>query len=127
MIFKYSSFFSYRRNSGDIDFKHNLKEIIQSETKYATNLVKVFFDENSIELGNEFDEKIYESIIKSYSFILIFSPHYINKKNNWCAKELFRAIEFEKYIRNKINNKNFNFIFPLIHRGTTEDLPQGIN
>ena len=58
MSFIHSSFFSYRRNPDDINFIYNLKNIIQSEGKYATNYDSVFFDENCIELGNDFDEKI---------------------------------------------------------------------
>jgi hypothetical protein len=127
MSFIYSSFFSYRRNSNDTNFIYNLRNIIQSEGTYATNYSNVFFDEKCIGLGNEFDQKIYDSIIKSCSFTLIFSPHYINDKNNWCAKELYRAIKFENYIREKIENKNFSFIFPFIHRGTTNDLPKSID
>ena len=127
MGFEYSSFFSYRRNHNDSNYFYNLKDIIQSEGKYATNFDSVFFDEKCIELGNDFDEKIYEGIIKSCSFTLIFSPHYINETNNWCAKELYRAIKFEEFIRDKIGNKNFSFIFPLIRRGTPNDLPKGIN
>ena len=126
MSFIHSSFFSYRRNPDDINFIYNLKNIIQSEGKYATNHDSVFFDEKCIELGDDFDEKIYEGIKKSCSFTLIFSPIYINKDNDWCARELFTAIKFEKYIREKINNNKFCLIFPLIHRGKTEDLPQSI-
>ena len=127
MGFEYSSFFSYRRNHGDASFINNLRSIIQTEGHTATNFSNVFFDEESILLGNEFDSKIYTSIIKSCSFTLFFSPHYINEKNDWCARELYRAIQFEKYIRNKINNNDFSFIFPLIYRGTPADLPKGIN
>ena len=65
-------------------------------------------------------------IKKSCSFTLIFSPIYINKNNDWCARELFTAIKFEKYIREKIGNDKFCLIFPLIHRGKTEDLPKSI-
>lgn len=126
MSFKHSSFFSYRRNSDDINFIYNLRNIIQSEGKYATNYDSVFFDEKCIELGNDFDEKIYDGIKKSCSFTLIFSPIYINKNNDWCARELFTALKFENYIREKIGNNKFCLIFPLIHRGKTEDLPQSI-
>lgn len=127
MEFHFSTFFSYRRNQNDIKFIYNLKDIIQCEAKYATNLDNVFFDEKCIELGNEFDEKIYDSIKKSNSFLLVFSPIYINKDNDWCARELYLAIKFENYIRNKINNKDFCFIFPLIHRGTANDLPKSVS
>ncbi len=127
MSFVHSSFFSYRRNSNDINFIYNLRDIIQSEGKYATNFDSVFFDEKCIELGNDFDEKIYEGIKKSCSFTIIFSPIYINKNNDWCARELFTAINFENYIREKISNDKFCLIFPLIHRGKTEDLPFSIS
>ena len=61
MSFHYSSFISYRRNVGDEKFIKKFKAIIESEAAKVTNISKVFFDEDSIIWGQEFDERIYEA------------------------------------------------------------------
>jgi|JI7StandDraft_1071085.scaffolds.fasta_scaffold24355_3 hypothetical protein len=126
MAFKYSSFFSYRRNQGELDYMRLLKNLIQTEAHTATNIREIFFDEQSIDHGREFDIAIYTSIISSYSFVFIITPHYLSLENLWCAKEIFRAIEFEKAIREKLGNDQFCFIFPYLHRGSAAYLPSSI-
>jgi hypothetical protein len=127
MAFQYSSFFSYRRNQGELDYMRKLKNLIQTEAHTATNKKEIFFDEHSIDHGREFDIAIYTSIVSSYSFVFIITPHYLSLENLWCAKEIFRAIEFEKAVRQKLGNDQFCFIFPYLHRGSTAYLPLSIS
>ena len=98
MSYKYSSFISYRRNVGDEKFVKKFKGIIECEAHKVTNIPKVFFDEQSIRWGDEFDEKIYDGIVACYFFIPFYHNSYLHKDNLWCAKELYRAIEVEKKI-----------------------------
>jgi hypothetical protein len=121
MSFKYSSFISYRRNVGDEKFVKNFKDIIESEAQKVTNIQKVFFDENSIDWGSDFDTTIYEGIFSSYFFISIYHNSYLHIDNVWCAREIYHAIEIEKKIRETYGD--FCFILPIIHRGSANDLP----
>jgi hypothetical protein len=108
-------------------FMRNLRDIIQTEGTNATGHAEVFFDEDSIHWGQEFDRVIYPAISNSYSFILILTPHYLHIENLWCAKEIYRAIQFENAIREHLSNQEWCFIFPLIYRGPVSALPNQIN
>ncbi|MBI5214634.1 MAG: toll/interleukin-1 receptor domain-containing protein [Ignavibacteriae bacterium] len=120
--FQYSSFISYRRNDGDEVFMKKFKDIIASEAFKVTNIKNVFFDENSIQWGNEFDEKIYDGIVACYFFIPFYHNTYLHEDNLWCAKELYRAIEVEKKIRDN-HEKGYCFILPIIYRGSASAFP----
>ncbi len=122
MSYSYSSFISYRRNFGDEKFVKKFKAIIESEAAKVTNISKVFFDDDSINWGEEFDEKIYLGILDSYFFIPIYHNSYLHEDNLWCAKELFRAIQVERKIR-ETAAPNYCFILPIIDRGSADDFP----
>ena len=125
---KYSVFISYRRDqSEDVLQKklmNNLKKMLESVAGHATDVAKVFFDEDSIKWGEEFDEKIYNCIVSSCFFIPIYYDNYLSVKKLWCARELYHAIEVEKMIRDKTSTK-FCFILPLIRYGD-KNLPECI-
>ncbi|WP_299217418.1 toll/interleukin-1 receptor domain-containing protein [uncultured Dokdonia sp.] len=127
MSFEYSVFISYRRNKGNRGFLKNFKEIVETEAMDVTNLKNAFFDEDSIRWGVEFDDKIYDSIIKSHFFIPLFNYIYLHEDNDWCARELYYAIEVEKIIRKALDNNDFCYILPIIHKGSINILPNCIN
>ena len=122
MSFHYSSFISYRRNIGDEKFIKKFKVIIESEAAKVTNISKAFFDEDSINWGEDFDERIYNGIVNCYFFIPFYHNTYLHEDNLWCAKELYRAIEVEKKIRCSAIN-NYCFILPIIDRGSASAFP----
>ena len=127
MSLKYSSFISYRHNVGDKKFLKEFIKIIKSEAHRVTNIDEVFFDSKSIKLGDNFDEKIYNSIISSHFFIPIYHMTYLHVDNVWCARELYQALEVEKLVRDKIGNSSYCFILPIIHRGELNELPECIS
>lgn len=123
MSFQFSCFISYRRDFGDSDFLRKFKDAIRTAGLKATNK-EVFFDDNSIDWGKEFDEKICESIFTSYFFVPMYHYHYLSLDKMWCARELFLAIQFENKIRERI--KDFCFILPIIDSGEASDMPNCI-
>lgn len=127
MAFKYSGFISYRRNEGDMKFLKNFKSIIASEAQKVTNQREIFFDEDSIEWGNDFDQKIYDSILGSYFFIPIYHCGYLHPDSLWCARELYHALKVEGAIREALGDKSYCFILPIIFRGSPAALPNCIN
>lgn len=122
---EYSVFISYRRVGFERKFIENFKEMLKTEAGAATGISQVFFDEDSIDWGKEFDDKIYDGIISSCFFIPVYQYIYLSEERTWCARELYHAIEVEKRIREI--NPDFCFILPVIHRGSTEDLPECID
>ena len=125
MSFEYSSFISYRRNDGNKKYLKKFKKIIESEAKNVTNIDKVFFDTLEIKLGENFDEKIYSSIIKACFFIPLYHMTYLSDENIWCARELYHALEVEKIIHKNINEK-YCYILPMVVRGRVDELPECI-
>lgn len=67
-------------------------------TKLHTRLVeeglRVWFDQNDIPLGVDFQEQIYDGIKKSHNFLFIIAPHSV--KSPYCLKEILGAIEHNK-------------------------------
>jgi len=126
MSFSYSSFISYRRNEYDPTFIQNFKKIIAGEALSVTNKAKVFFDEESIKWGNDFDPAIYDGILSSYFFIPIYQYNYLHVDNVWCAREIYHALQVEKKIRERTDNPKYSFILPIIYRGSTDELPDCI-
>ncbi len=122
MGFSYSCFISYRRHQGDEKFIQKLKNLIEVEAFKVTNQRNVFFDEKSINWGDNFDDKIYAGIVSSYFFIPLFHHVYLHEENLWCAKELHWAIQLETKIRETV--AHYCFILPLIDRGSASDFPE---
>ncbi len=86
-------FISYRRENG-LDFSSRLYEKLTSKG-YTT-----FFDIESMKSGR-FDEQIYKKIERSNNFVLILSPHCLdrcNEKDDWVRLEIEKAIELSKNI-----------------------------
>jgi WD40 repeat protein len=57
---------------------------------------EVWFDQEDIPLGVDFQEQIYEGIETADNFIFIIAPHSV--KSEYCLKEILHAIKFNKRI-----------------------------
>ena len=80
-----------------------VKDLFENEAFKATGVRKVFFDEESIKWGNEFDVKIYEAIVHSCFFIPFYNYSHLHEEDLWCAKELYRGIKVEEKIQKEAN------------------------
>lgn len=86
-------FISYRREGG-LDFSSRLYE------KLTVNGYTAFFDLEGLKAGR-FDNQIYRRIERSDNFVLILSPHSLdrcNKTDDWVRLEIEKAIELNKNI-----------------------------
>jgi len=86
-------FISYRREGG-LDFSARLHE------KLLANNYSAFFDIESMKSGR-FDEQIYKKIEKSDNFILVLSPHALDRcinDDDWVRLEVEKAIALKKNI-----------------------------
>ena len=86
-------FISYRREGG-LDFSGRLYE------KLVANGYTVFFDLEGMNAGR-FDTQIYKKIERSDNFILILSPHSLDRCKNdddWVRLEIEKALELKKNI-----------------------------
>lgn len=86
-------FISYRREGG-LDFSSRLYE------KLTSNGYTTFFDLEGIKAGR-FDSQIYKKIERSDNFVLILSPHCLDrckKEDDWVRLEIEKALELNKNI-----------------------------
>ncbi|NEO33296.1 MAG: TIR domain-containing protein [Symploca sp. SIO3C6] len=58
--------------------------------------LKIWFDQNDIPLGVDFQNQIDDGIEKSHNFVFIIAPHSVNSA--YCLKEIELAIKFKKRI-----------------------------
>jgi hypothetical protein len=86
-------FISYRREGG-LDFSGRLYE------KLVTNNYTVFYDLEGMKAGR-FDTQLYKKIERSDNFVLILSPHSLDrcdKEDDWVRLEIEKALELKKNI-----------------------------
>lgn len=84
-----NAFISY----GRIDSKAFATKIYQDLSEKG---LKIWFDQNDIPLGVDFQNQIYDGIEKADNFIFIISPHSVNSP--YCFKEINHAIQCSKRI-----------------------------
>jgi hypothetical protein len=82
-------FISYGRQES----KHFASKLYQSLIKEG---LEVWFDQNDIPLGSDFQAQIDEGIEKAHNFVFIISPHSVNSP--YCLKEILLAIKRGKRI-----------------------------
>ncbi|MEA5463398.1 toll/interleukin-1 receptor domain-containing protein [Leptothoe sp. PORK10 BA2] len=85
----YDVFISY----GRIDSKAFATDLYQRLTHQG---FQVWFDQNDIPLGVDFQEQINDGIEKSHNFVFIITPHAVNSP--YCAKEIALALKYNKRI-----------------------------
>ncbi|MDJ0554974.1 MAG: TIR domain-containing protein, partial [Microcoleaceae cyanobacterium MO_207.B10] len=85
----YDVFISYGRADSK-DFASKLYE------KLRENGLKVWFDQNDIPLGVDFQNQIDDGITKADNFLFIIAPHSVNSP--YCLKEIELAVKYKKRI-----------------------------
>ncbi|MEM7017056.1 MAG: toll/interleukin-1 receptor domain-containing protein, partial [Pseudomonadota bacterium] len=82
-------------NYKDVFISYGRKESKHFATKLHNYLIKegreVWFDQNDIPLGVDFQEQIDDGIEKAHNFIFIISPHSIDSE--YCRKEIDLAVK----------------------------------
>ncbi|MEM7061556.1 MAG: TIR domain-containing protein [Cyanobacteria bacterium P01_B01_bin.77] len=85
----YDAFISY----GRADSKAFATDLCQQMNDQG---FQIWFDQNDIPLGVDFQEQINNGIEKSHNFIFIIAPHAVNSP--YCAKEIALALKYNKRI-----------------------------
>ncbi|MEM9265641.1 MAG: TIR domain-containing protein [Cyanobacteria bacterium P01_F01_bin.13] len=96
----YDAFISY----GRVDSKAFATDLCQQLNNHG---FQVWFDQNDIPLGVDFQEQIKDGIEKSHSFIFIIAPHSINSP--YCAKEIALALKYNKRIIPILHVEEINY------------------
>ncbi|MEO0458380.1 MAG: TIR domain-containing protein, partial [Cyanobacteria bacterium P01_A01_bin.114] len=90
----YDAFISYGRVDSKV-FATQLSEQLSAQG------LQVWFDQNDIPLGVDYQQQIDDGIEKAHCFLFIISPHSVNSP--YCTKEIERAVQLNKRI------------FPIMH------------
>jgi len=85
----HDAFISYGRSESKA-LAIRLKKTLESQN------YNVWLDQDDIELGVDFQERIDEGIAQSHNFIFIIAPHAINSQ--YCKKEIELALHYSKRI-----------------------------
>ncbi|MGD1702593.1 toll/interleukin-1 receptor domain-containing protein [Dapis sp. BLCC M229] len=85
----YNAFISY----GRVDSKTFATKLYE---KLTENGLKIWFDQNDIPLGVDFQNQIDDGITKADNFLFIIAPHSVNSP--YCLKEINHAIKYNKRI-----------------------------
>jgi hypothetical protein len=101
---KYDVFISYSRQHADWVVK-NVYEPLQTLTKPDGSRLSIFFDRDSIGLGDHFTAKYMWSIVDSKVFLAVFSEGYYEK--NHCRNEM--DVAYKRSVEKLLT------ILPLVH------------
>ncbi|MBT30456.1 MAG: hypothetical protein CMO01_12425 [Thalassobius sp.] len=85
----YDAFISYGRNESKA-------LAIRLKKKLEEKNYRVWLDQDDIELGVDFQERIDSGIVKSHNFIYLIAPH--ANRSTFCRKEIELALHYSKRI-----------------------------
>ena len=123
-------FISYRHPArmGSLEerlFRHCLDAIIDHVEVYTHNY-KVFYDEDRLSVGYQYNETLASDICRSACMIVLYWPAYL--ESAYCLKELNTMLTIEKKRRRILGTKlrGCRLILPIILRGERNDLPREV-
>ena len=96
----YNAFISY----GRADSKSFATKLYE---KLTENGLKIWFDQNDIPLGVDFQNQIDDGITKADNFLFIIAPHSVNSP--YCLKEINHAIKYNKRIIPLLHVEQINY------------------
>lgn len=76
--------------------RHSLHFATNLHNKLVSSNYKVWFDQNDIPLGVDFQQQIDDGIRRANNFVFIISPHSV--KSIYCLKEVVLALKYNKRI-----------------------------
>lgn len=110
---------SKSRKLYDVFLSHASKDKLTyvEELKQTLDIlgVKVFYDKDTIEWGDDWKQKIYEGLEKSEFAIIVISEHFFGRE--WTEEELKRLLERQ-------NAEGQKLILPILHNITTAQLEE---
>jgi len=85
--YEYDVFFSYRRHPQSVFWHDRVRKELSFWLDTATGQsIRIFFDQQSIDLGERFEERIGGALKTSKCMVAILSPDYF--KSPWCRAEI---------------------------------------
>src|SRR5436309_15438351 len=97
--YEYDVFFSYKRQSLTLDWTKKVAEILQFwlTQELGGRYAKLFVDEDCIEVGDRWPEKLQQGLKLSRCMVCVWSPSYF--QSSWCVSEWKSFLERERRTR----------------------------
>jgi hypothetical protein len=97
--YEYDVFFSYKRHRLTLDWMSGVHKRLQLwlQEEIPDREVKVFVDEDNIETGDCWPEKLKDALKLSRCMVCVWSPSYF--RSSWCVSEWMSFLEREKRIK----------------------------
>jgi hypothetical protein len=93
--YEYDVFFSYKRHRETAEWTRNVRKYLTLWlSEEIQGPVKIFVDEETIETGDRWPEKIKDGLKSSRCMVSLWSPLYF--QSNWCVSEWKSFMEREK-------------------------------
>ena len=85
--YEFDVFFSYKRHSLSADWTRRVSALLCYYLSHELNVpeARVFVDEESIELGDEWPETLQRALRRSKCLVCVWSPLYF--QSDWCYSE----------------------------------------
>lgn len=124
MPFQYSCFVSYRHIEGELSERF-IKELSEALVSYVSPHcdLGIYVDSERLQGGDYFNATLERAICESVCMILVYTPNYFDEKHSYCAREYQSMKELEK---ERIKNRQYSLIIPIIYRGKIDSLPEEI-
>ena len=116
--YKYDVFFSYKRHGLTLDWTKRIHKLVKFWlSEELAREASLFVDEDSIEVGTRWPEKLKEGLRLSRCMVAVWSPSYF--QSDWCLSEWTSFREREK----RLDMRSHGLIAPMrFHDG--EHFPQ---
>ncbi len=98
MSYKYDVFFSYKRNQLTETWHNKVVEQLEFwlNMEIQDRDVSIFYDRESIDIGDQWQSKIGEAIKHSRCIVAVLSPDYF--KSKWCYAEILSFLKRQEVL-----------------------------
>lgn len=103
MDYIYHIFFSYKRDPLTLTWHREvvkrIKLYVCNELNIPQDNLKIFFDEKTIEAGDDWEDELRDAIKTSKCLVAIWSPEYFH--SNWCLIEFHSFLDRQEMLNKK--------------------------
>jgi hypothetical protein len=123
--YEYHCFISWphTENKEITDCARFIRDAIKNGLALSVPNPKVFLDESSIMVGNEWPMALRQALCKSVAMVAICAPIYFHPAHKWCGLE-WAAMEMLS--RSRLPNQETKAIIPVMIR-TSDSLPKAVS
>lgn len=126
----HACFISYRHpcevDNREAKIIEHVRKAIADHVQMETHEHKVFFDQQRLVPGYQYDESLAEAICRSACMVIVYWPSYL--ESDYCKKEIQAMLDIERKRRQLLGDAlhGCRLFIPVILRGDYAHLPEAI-